>query len=155
MKKILSIIIVVIIFWGCEESENLNEENVPSQEVVDHDQIIENELIGSAMPTELISIPLDGNEGEITGTVWSVEMGDYAHISIKDSLDRVATFYVGDTPSLTAEQWEDLLDEKYDGAAIYIKWAKVNKFIEQIDGYEEVNEAQLIKILSEMPEINN
>ena len=80
----------------------------------------------------------------LEGTLVRFEMGDYAHISVRDKNGKEHDFFVGNDKS-----FDPIVDKpaKYKGKRVRVKWHTVTKDIPEAGGKMKIDEATSIQIL--------
>lgn len=87
-----------------------------------------------------LKIALKDSAGSIFGIFEGAEMGDYAHISVKDTSGLSISFYLDKQLNIPEKTWHEMLDGKYNGKNITVNWQR-KKFLDPIHSEEEVEVA--------------
>ena len=92
----------------------------------------------------LLQVALAQADSLLEGTLVRFEMGDYAHISVRDKNGKEHDFFVGDDKSFDPIVGKPA---KYKGKRVRVKWHTVTKDIPEAGGKMKIDEATSIQIL--------
>ena len=91
----------------------------------------------------LLSAPLFAAPKVLEGAFVGVEMGDYAHLQVRDDKGKIHEFFVGNDKSFMP-----FLDkpEAYKNKRVRLEWHHINKQIPEAGGAMEIDEAVKISL---------
>lgn len=92
----------------------------------------------------LLALPALAAPQVLTGTFVGIEMGDYAHLLVKDQNGEERSFFVSNDKSFMPFIENP---EKYVGKKVQVTWHLVKKHIPEAGGEMELEEATSIKLL--------
>jgi hypothetical protein len=148
--RLCSIIFISILFSYCTKESKKTEQNHLINQTIPSDSIINSNLkqkFNKSRNDSLIAaedkyfrklkIALKDSSGIILGAFESAEMGDYAHITIKDTSGLSISFYLDDQLNIPENTWNEMLDGKFNEKKVRVNW-KRKKFLDPIHSKKKV-----------------
>ncbi|MCR6641935.1 MAG: hypothetical protein NVV82_23860 [Sporocytophaga sp.] len=141
IKKIETLFILFMIS-SCSYEGNLTKQEPITVDTVNNSLIKEPEATikeSIPIPEEPEMVKFEGDSGVLRGLFLGAEFGDYAHVSVLDTLGRFASFYVL-SYHIDDDLWDAMMEGKYKDKQVEVSWKRENIFIEPIQVYnnEEV-----------------
>jgi hypothetical protein len=141
MIRKLRILFILVMMTSCAKEGKVTRLESNTNDTVKNNLVSEPSNIEEniPIPDELEMVKFEGDSGILRGVFEEAELGDFAHISVLDTLGRFASFYVL-SYHIDSDLWDAMMEGKYKGKKVAVSWKREKIFIKPAQAYsrEEV-----------------